>query len=139
LCHRAGEPPELIVKQGEIWQPLVDWFVMTFRAPLQVTSGIMPITQSDEAVLAASKVLSDMNEFQLAALQQAVALTGSLVLGLALMQRRLSARQTFEAAELDALFQAEKWGEDPAAAARHKDIARELAICEHWLGLLGSV
>src|ERR1700722_20332371 len=38
VCYRAEHPPELIARQHESWQALVDWATLRFDAPLTVTS-----------------------------------------------------------------------------------------------------
>jgi len=137
LCHRAEEPPELIARQQKMWQPVLDWCAERHGAPLKVTAGVMPAAQPDESLRALRAALETLDAWKLTGLQQAVHAAGSLVLGLALIEGHLDAAQVFAAAELDASFQIEKWGEDPAAASRREGIRRELALCERWFGLLG--
>src|SRR5262245_33674934 len=42
ICYRADGPAELVARQANLWQPLVDWAALRFDAPLPVTTGIMP-------------------------------------------------------------------------------------------------
>src|SRR4029077_17013741 len=46
VCYRAGHPPELAARQHEAWQPLIDWASLRYDAPLEVTAGVVPITQA---------------------------------------------------------------------------------------------
>ena len=64
---------------------------------------------------------------ELAALNAAAALTGSAILALALSEGRLDADEAFAAAQLDEIYQSEKWGEDPEALNRSSSKAAELA------------
>jgi chaperone required for assembly of F1-ATPase len=58
------------------------------------------------------------DDFALTALSQATGLSGSMLIGFALLQGELSAQQAFEAAALDELWSLERWGEDAEARAR---------------------
>ena len=61
---------------------------------------------------------------------------GSLVIALALSEGRLSAEHAFAAAQLDELFQLERWGEDPIAARRHVGIRQDIDAGARFLALL---
>ena len=45
VCHRATAPPELVRRQSEAWQPLLDWLALRFDAPLAVTNAVIPRPQ----------------------------------------------------------------------------------------------
>jgi chaperone required for assembly of F1-ATPase len=130
LCHRATEPSELVEAQQAIWQPLLDWCAGRFQAPLKAGIGIMPIKQPPESLQALRRALEVYDDKRLEILDRAVRALGSLVLGLALAEGRLSAAQALDAAELDATHQMQKWGEDPAIRARRKDSLRALELYE---------
>ena len=57
---------------------------------------------------------------------------------LAVAEGRLSAADAFTAAQLDELFQIERWGEDPLATQRHEGIRRDMEACARFLALLGD-
>src|SRR5262245_56888301 len=40
VCYRAAHPPALATRQQAVWQPLIDWAVLRYDAPLSVTTGI---------------------------------------------------------------------------------------------------
>jgi chaperone required for assembly of F1-ATPase len=69
-------------------------------------------------------------------LHRTVTLGGSLVLGLAFLKGRMDANALFEAAFLDELWQAEKWGSDWEAEDRRTGIKSELADAERFLYLV---
>ena len=52
LCYRADHPPDLVARQRETWQPLLDWARDRFDAALEVTVGVVPLTQPPSAVAA---------------------------------------------------------------------------------------
>ncbi len=136
LCHRAEHPPGLAEAQQKTWQPVLDWCAERFAASLKTAAGIMPIAQPAESLSALRVVVASFDDFRLTGLAEGVRVSGSLVLGLALAERRLSAADVFEAAELDATHQMEKWGEDPAVQKRREAVRRDLEFVERWFGLL---
>jgi chaperone required for assembly of F1-ATPase len=136
LCHHAEHPPELAARQTKVWQPLLDWCAERFHAPFVIAEGLMPMKQPKTSIAALQSVIEAYDAFYLAGLRQAVDVSGSLVLGLALAEGHIDADKAFEAAELDTSFQMEKWGEDPAHTARRSAILHELKVCERWFSLL---
>ncbi|TQF76792.1 chaperone, ATP12, partial [Elioraea sp. Yellowstone] len=71
----------------------------------------------------------------LAALGVAVPALGSLVLGLALAERRIGPEEAHALATLDEAFQAEEWGQDAEAAARLAAIAADVRLAARILAL----
>ncbi len=43
VCYRALRPPQLAQRQQAVWQPLIDWAVLRYDAPLDITAGVIPI------------------------------------------------------------------------------------------------
>lgn len=136
VCHRASDPPELVARQAASWQPLVDWLAQHYDAPLVATAGVLPKAQPAASLQAIRRALAALDDFHLACVSVAVAGTGSLVVGLALSAGRLDAAQAFEAAELDATFQIERWGEDEIARLRRVELRAELETAARFSALL---
>jgi chaperone required for assembly of F1-ATPase len=134
VCHRAEAPAKLVARQQATWQPLLDWLAQQFDAPLAVTNGVLPRPQAEACLKALRRVLESLDDFSLAGLSVAVASAGSLVIGLALLERKLDAVQAFDAAELDATYQIEQWGEDPIAAQRRAELRAELETAARFIG-----
>ena len=116
LCYRAEAPDDLVARQLEAWNPLLTWAADTFGAQLAVTAGIMPIEQSRESVARLSRHVREMSPFQLAAFHDLVALSGSLVLALAVTRKRLTAEAAWSLSRIDEDWQIALWGEDEDAA-----------------------
>jgi chaperone required for assembly of F1-ATPase len=138
VCHRADHPIELVRRQQESWQPVLDWLVRTYDAPLRVTCGILPVRQPDESLAALRAAVTGLDIHRLTALHHATGLLGSLVLGLALIAGRIDADEAFEASQLDETFQIERWGEDAEAAARRASIRREVEATSTFARLLSA-
>ncbi len=136
LCYRATGPEPLIARQAAGWDPLLGWAADVLGAELRVTSGVIPVPQPEAAVAALHDRVAAQSEFRLAALHDLVAISGSLVLGLAVTEGRLSADEAWALSRIDEAWQIEQWGEDEDAAAMeaHKRTAfhaasRFYALC----------
>ena len=127
VCYRAEAPEELARRQAEVWQPLVAWVAERYDVALSLTTGIVAVPQPPHALGRFRRVLEGADLFALTALATLTAASGSLVVALAVAEGRLTADQAAEAALLDELFQAEKWGSDPEAEARRAAVRRDLA------------
>jgi chaperone required for assembly of F1-ATPase len=136
VCYRAARPPELASRQQAVWQPLVDWAVLRYDAPLEVTAGVIPIAQPAASLNAFAAAVAEHDDFALAALHLATAACGSLVIALALVEGRLGPDEAFAASQLDESFQIEAWGEDAEQAQRRRALAGDIAAAAAFLSLL---
>ncbi|MEJ0063500.1 MAG: ATP12 family protein [Alphaproteobacteria bacterium] len=136
LCYRAVEPPALVERQHEIWQPYLDWAAVQFGASLKTATGIGHVPQDTSAVGALRQAIEALDDFRLTALQNAASATGSLILGFALTQHWRGVEDIFAAAELDADYQAEKWGGDDETRARQEAVKAELSAIARFAGLI---
>jgi len=136
VCYRADHPPALVARQQAMWQPLVDWAMLRYDAPLAVTSGVIPRAQPEATLRALAAAVAAEDDFRLTALSVATAAGGSLVIALALIEGRLDAAAAFAASQLDESFQIEAWGEDAEAAERRRALAAGIAAAARFLALL---
>lgn len=136
-CHWAPAPNELIERQRQHWQPLLDWLAVSCDAPLQPVSGIVPIRQSAAAIDALRTLVRGLDPFHLTGLHYLTTVTGSLVIALSVFRGRLDPEGAWAAAQLDENFQIERWGEDPLAAQRRRGQRAELDVAIRFLRLLG--
>lgn len=116
LCYRAEGPPELIARQAAAWDPILDWAAATLDAPLVATYGVMHVEQPVESLAALQTCVSQMTAFQLSAFHDLVAISGSLVLALAVTRGRLGAEEAWTLSRVDEDWQISLWGEDEEAA-----------------------
>ena len=136
LCYRAEAPTELVARQQELWQPLLDWAARTLDAPLNVTAGVISVAQPAASLSALRGAVESKDDFELTALSGAVTAAGSLVIGLALSAGHIDAAAAFEAAQLDESYQIERWGEDPEAVRRRAAIKADLEAAARLFELL---
>jgi chaperone required for assembly of F1-ATPase len=137
LCYRAAEPPDLVERQQAGWAPLLDWAAADLSAPLTVTVGVMPVGQPEASLTRLHAAVSAMTPFQISALHDLVAITGSLILGLAVARGRLSADQAFDLSRIDEHWQAEIWGRDEDAAEMEAAKRADLGTAERFFRYCG--
>ena len=136
LCYRAKQPPELVVRQAKSWQPLLDWAAEELNAPLITTEGISPVIQPHEALSGFKTGLMHLSDLELTAVSGISAATGSLVIGFAVKNGRLTPEEAADTGLLDELFQMEKWGGDEIAIERHDATRQEINESARFLELL---
>jgi chaperone required for assembly of F1-ATPase len=115
LCYRAAEPPELVARQNDLWDPLLDWARTNFAVRFTVVKGVMHQRQPEETLTRLSSAIHAQNPFVLAALNPLVTIAGSLIIPLALLSHIITPAAAFDVAHLDELWQAELWGTDDFA------------------------
>jgi len=138
LCYRAQAPADLVARQSEAWDPLLDWLEQRTGVKLLTGAGIAPIRQEEVALDRLRAAIAPLNPFTLTALAGAVALLGSLVLGLALLKGRLSAAEAFAAAFVDEEYQMEKWGRNTWTEQRARALEAELDAAARFMRLSGG-
>lgn len=138
LCYRATDPDSLVARQSRVWNPLLAWAAERFGARLEPAAGVILRQQAPEAVERARLAVAAHGDLALAALYNLTTWMGSVVLALAVSERRLDGVAAFEAAELDALFEIERWGADSEATLRHQRLRADIEAAARFLDLLGD-
>ncbi len=138
LCYRANDPPDLVARQLDLWEPTLDWAQTRYGVTFARISGIMHQPQPPETLNRLAAAIGARTPFELAALSHIVTINGSLVIALALIEGAIAAGAAFDAAHLDELWQVEKWGEDSfATQAREAHRADFLSACRFLILLNG--
>ena len=116
LCYRASGPIDLVALQAADWDPLLDWAAEALQAPLNVTTGIVPVDQPGPSLARLTDAVAVHSPFGLVALHDLTSISGSLVLGLAVASGRLTPARAFDLSRIDEDWQARQWGQDEEAA-----------------------
>jgi chaperone required for assembly of F1-ATPase len=138
VCYRAEGPGELVRRQAETWDPLLDWVRERYDVSLATANGVIAVPQSESGLAALGRVVAAQDDLRLTALSVATGAAGSLVIGLALLEGRLTPEEAAAVAHLDELYQAERWGIDPEAERRRAGQAADLAYARRFLDLLAA-
>lgn len=115
LCYRAEHPPELADRQARAWDPLLAWAQQELGAELRPTRGVVPVAQQDDALNTLRRELHELRPFTLTGLHDLVALSGSLILGLAALRSPEEPLDLWALSRIDEEWQVEQWGRDDEA------------------------
>ena len=125
ICYRAGDPPELVARQADLWNPILKWAEHRYGVSFTRVTGIMHQQQPPQTLARLSQAVAERHPWELAPFSPLVTISGSLLIPLAMLDDAMPAEAAFDAAHLDELWQAEQWGEDDfaleARAAHRKD------------------
>lgn len=115
LCYRAEGPEELVSRQQEAWDPLLDWAEAQLGARLFPVTGVIHRPQDPRALAALSSRVHAMDPFTLTAFHDLVSLSGSLVIGFAAVMGHRDPVSLWSASRIDETWQQELWGVDDEA------------------------
>lgn len=136
LCYRAKEPSELALRQRAAWDPILNWAAMALNVSLNTGAGIGFVDQPQDTVAAARAVLAAATIEQVLGVKAATEISGSAVIGLALLNGAFPADRLFAASRVDEAFQTERWGADEEAEARENRLSREFLDAARFLSLI---
>jgi chaperone required for assembly of F1-ATPase len=132
LCYRAAEPLALRERQAKAWDPWLVW-ARGQGIDLKTADSVMAITQAPKSLDNLADFARAMDDFELTLLLHFMAVFGSAVLALAVLQGALPAPQAYELSRLDAQFQAEHWGVDEEAENITAQTRREVEVLSRLL------
>lgn len=136
LCYRGDGP--LAERQAAAWTPVLDWATERHGVAFVVADGVMPVEQPPRTLARLREAVVALSPWVLAPLSPIVGLTGSLVLGLAVVERAIDADRAWNAAHVDEDWQAEQWGEDALAAETREARAAEYRAAVRFLDLVSG-
>jgi chaperone required for assembly of F1-ATPase len=117
LFYRAETPQGLVERQAQHWDPILAWAREALGAHFTLGEGVIHVAQP-EAALAAARAAIPAEPWRLGALHVVTTLTGSALLGLAMLRKRLSAEEAWRAAHVDEDWNMEQWGRDELTLER---------------------
>ena len=136
LCYRVENPKDLAVRQETEWQPILDWISGSRGINLRVTTGIKQVKQEPGVLELVKCNVSSFDQFQLTGLHATTIGSGSIVLGLALIDRFIDFKKTQELSSLEELYQMEKWGRDIETIQRHDALRQEIYNAGRFMELV---
>ena len=135
VCYRADAPQELVQRQADAWDPILDWAQTTLGARFILGEGIMHVAQPREAVSAVGIWLKQREDaFRLSSIHLMTSLTGSALIALAVEAGAITPDEGWKIAHVDEDWTNEHWGEDAEATARRiarrKDFDAAVALAD---------
>ena len=116
LCYRAQSPKELVQRQADAWDPVLDWAADALGARLETAQGVMFIPQAEQPLKVLHDQVRALSAFELAAFHDLVGLSGSLILAFAATHDYRPIEDLWGLSRIDENWQIEQWGEDEEAA-----------------------
>lgn len=136
LCYRADSPHELVSRQTQQWDPLIEW-MEGLGARFSLAEGVTHIEQPREAITAFGVHLSAFKDpVALASLHTMTTLTGSAIIALAVAKGEVTAEQGWSLAHLDEDWTIEHWGSDAEAIERRRNREIEMMMAARMLAAL---
>ena len=118
ICYFANSPLELVDLQNKEWFPLINYMESSYNIELIYTSKLFSINQKPDSLLKLKNILNEINIFKLSAIYTLSQITKSIIISLALVNNKISAKKAFENSNLEELYQISKWGKDEEAFDR---------------------
>jgi chaperone required for assembly of F1-ATPase len=135
-CYRAEGPRTLASRQEESWDALLGWARRRYDVDFATTTGVTHVTQPEATVERLAHAVAALEAFHLAALSPMVTIGGSLVAGLAVLEKALTAEQAWDAVTIDDRWQLEQWGSDTEAEKALENRRRDFLAAARFLELL---
>ena len=138
ICYRTDEPIQYRRVQEEKWNPFVDWFQRKFNLSLEVTSGLSPLTQSNDIHHVIQKYISSVNNAYFMALYLATLGTGSIILALAFVHKDFTVDEILEASFAeeklkDEIYLGDIYGSAPDQERKYQNLKTELETLLHFM------
>lgn len=136
LIYRAEGPRSLVERQQALWDPIISWASKRYDIGLVTTVGIIHKPQAQSTLDRLRDTVAGLPPFQLAALNNLVTISGSLLIGLAMIEKAINADEAWNAGHIDELWQVEQWGDDEFAIKARTHRKRDFDSAAHFLSLL---
>lgn len=139
LCYRAAGPDSLVLRQSQMWDPVLAWMDERYGARFALAEGVMHVAQPEATLAAAgAAVRAQAHPFAIAGMHVMTSLAGSALLALAVREGRLGVEEAWAAAHVDEDHQIALWGEDTEASERRRrrfaDFCAAAAACRAGMG-----
>ena len=136
-CYRSEWPPELVERQEQSWDPLLAWARRRYDVDFATTSRLMHVPQPPATVDRLAHEVTALDPFRLAGLSSLVTIGGSLIAGLAVLEKAIPTEEAWAAVSLDERWQLEQWGSDTEAEKALDSRRRDFLAAARFLELLG--
>ncbi|WP_071797373.1 ATP12 family chaperone protein [Natronohydrobacter thiooxidans] len=115
VCYRAESPEALVAREAAAWDPLIDWCAHRYTMRPLVRIGVIHAPQPQALLSSLQADVERLTNFELTAFHDLVAMSGSLIIGLATLDRFAPPEALWDASRVDEEYQIEQWGSDEEA------------------------
>lgn len=143
LFYRTDMPEAVGEVQAESWDPVIKAAEDRFGVDLRVTTDLIALVQSSQVHDAFSTYISGLNDDEFTVLQLVTPLAGSVICGMLFVDGKLAPDDIMDIARVeerykDAIYDAEKYGPDPAMEKVDKAMMLDLEASAQYLELLSA-
>ena len=136
LCYRTESPPDLVLKQNKLWDPILVWAKDELSIDLKTTCGITYNAQDIGQIQIVAKEINAYDCFTLTGFYDLVTITGSILVAFSLYHKQISPSHAIDISFLDEDWQREKWGHDEESTLNRANKLSDLKIAYEFLKLL---
>lgn len=126
LLYRTADPPTYARRQAEHWDPVVGWFNVKFQANLRTTIELSALEQDAQTHQLVQNYIQTLKPHALTILSITTAETGSILLGIAMLEQAFTPDQIFNAAQVEEQVKADIYNEELYGPAPHEEKQRAL-------------
>lgn len=112
ICYRAGAQAAVAKFQLKVWDPWVDWFFTRFGTKIATTEDLHALRQPEGAHRAVSTYVTSLNLWKFSVLQMVTAISGSLILAIAFVEKEISIENLIKAIYVEEDYRAIIYNED---------------------------
>ena len=128
-----NDNPELVERQNKFWFPVLRWIGQELNIELKTSVSLDVPNQEKKFGKALKIFLEKFSDKELIAFYKAALDMRSVMLAAALVKGKINAEQAFQAAYLEELWQAEKWGKVEDAEKSREKAKADLIEIEKFL------
>ncbi|CAJ0835387.1 21865_t:CDS:10 [Entrophospora sp. SA101] len=111
ICYQEPFPESLVNLQKEHWDPLINWIQSTYNIEIKSTHSIIGIKQPIQSKEKLHSIINKFDGLKLAAFERATIISKSFIIGLGLVERKLSVEEAAKAARIETISQTMRWGQ----------------------------
>ena len=133
LLFRNPDAVELIEEERKVWDPIVDWAKEKMAVDFKTSESLEVPVENNASLPRLQVFLESLSDKELVAFYEVSKITKSVLLAAAFVKGKVNAEDSFRAAFLEEIWQADKWGHDKQADERREIIKKELKDVENFL------
>lgn len=139
IRYRATEPDDLVARQSATWDPILEGFEQRFGMRLATTTGFEVFQDPEPSVLCVRNYADAKTDFTLTGFANLAQHLGSVLIALGVSEGDIEDDAAFNAAYLEELHQADRWGIDKEAEDRRRIIRSDAALAHEFSTLAHPV
>lgn len=129
-CYRVSAPQKLAAEQAKHWDPVLEWAAQDLGIKLKPAIDSLALIQSESEIEKVKSTAQNLDDLRLTILGFLVSLTGSAVLGFALLHGAIDANSCFAAIRIEEEHNAQIWGHDYEDLDKAKEKLADLMAVE---------